>query len=386
MRIAVILPRGCDFCPEKGNSMETVVRTLSGHSRLQAAVTLICDAGGPTPPGTHTLTVPAGLGRKARNAAVGRILTTLNPAVVEYHQQLKAASEMTRSLPQATHVLYRHTRIRPAHNPIDAWRYGRRLARFDRLVFVSEAAGQEFAADYPRLADRVAVVSNPIDVEAWRADPETREKLILFCGRALPEKGLDLFCQALAETLDRHPDWRGALVLGEWDRNSDWAESHVRLLDRFGDRVEIHKSASLVQVQAVTRRAAIAATPSRVREAMGLTALEAHAAGAALISSGRGGLREASGDHAVYVGVEDARSLADAMNRLIEDPQARLALARGGQAFVEQVHSPAARAAELDALRETLADRSGAGQPRRRRFWPSALPGLGVSRRGRSFP
>ena len=41
MRIAVILPRGCDFCPEKGNSMETVVRTLSGYSRLQAAVTLI---------------------------------------------------------------------------------------------------------------------------------------------------------------------------------------------------------------------------------------------------------------------------------------------------------------------------------------------------------
>lgn len=385
MRIAVVLPRGSGFCPYKANSMETVVRTLSAHSRLQGMVNLICDADDTVAAEGQFMTVPAGLRRRARIKAVGALLSVLKPDVVEYHQQLKAASDLTRRLPQATHVLYRHTRIRPPRNPLDAWRYGRRLARFDRLVFVSEAAGQEFAADYPRLADRVSVVCNPIDVEAWRADPETREKLILFCGRALPEKGLDLFCQALAETLDRHPDWRGALLLGEWDRNSAWAEPHVRLLDRFGDRVEIHKSASVPEVRAVTRRAAIAATPSRVRETLGLTALEAHAAGAALISSGRGGLREASGEHAVYVAVEDARPLADAMNRLIEDPQARLALARGGQAFVEQVHSPAVRAAELDALREALLDRSGATRPHRRRFWPSALFGLDVPRGGRSF-
>lgn len=358
MRIAVVLPRGCTFCPDKTNSMETVVRTLSAHSRLNRLVTLIADAGGPTLSGVQMVTVPAGLGRKARNAAVVDVLKKLSPDIVEYHQQLKAASELARQLPDAIHVLYRHTRIKPSRNLIERLRYGRRLARFDRLVFVSRAAGEEFATDYPRLAGRVSSVCNPIESDVWRASPEQREKLILFTGRAMKDKGLDLFCTALAETLDRHPDWRGALMLGDWDKHQDWAAPQVRLLERFGDRVEIHKSASLDAVRAMTQRAAIAVTPSRVREALGLAALEAHAAGAALISSGRGGLREASGEYALYVDVEEAGSLTSAMMRLVENPDERLALARGGQAYVERVHSPAARAAELDALREALVDKA----------------------------
>jgi glycosyltransferase involved in cell wall biosynthesis len=358
MRIVIVLPRGSTFCPDKANSMETVVRTLSAHSRLNRMVTLIGDAGGPKPSGLQMLTVPAGLGRKPRNAAVADLLSWLSPDIVEYHQQLKAASELARQFPDMIHVLYRHTRIKPARNPIASLRYGRRLARFDQLVFVSQAARREFATDYPRLAGRVSSVCNPIEIDAWRAAPEKRENLILFSGRAMRDKGLDLFCAALAETLDRHPDWRGALMLGDWEKHADWAGPHVAMLDRFGDRVEIHKSASLAQVQAVTRRAAIAVTPSRVREALGLAALEAHAAGAALISSGRGGLREASGQYAVYVEVEDAAPLTSAMNRLVENPQERLTLAKAGQAYVERVHSPAARAAELDALREGWADKS----------------------------
>lgn len=363
MRIAVVLPRGCTYCPDKANSMETVFRTLSAHSRLRRSVTLICDAGAVAPEDVTMLTVSAGLGRKARNAAVADILTALSPDIVEYHQQLKAASELARQFPNAIHVLYRHTRIKPARHLIAALRYGRRLARFDRLVFVSQAAGREFAADYPRLAGRVSAVCNPIDLDAWRGDPQDREKLILFSGRAMKDKGLDLFCTALAQTLDRHPDWRGALMLGDWDKHSDWAEPLVQALDRFGDRVEIVKSASLAEVQAVTRRAAVAVTPSRVREALGLSALEAHAAGAALISSGRGGLREASGDHAIYVEVEDDRPLALALNRLVEKPEERLALAIAAQQFVARVHSPVARAAELDSLREALADRSETTRP-----------------------
>ena len=376
MRIAVVLPRGSTYCPDKANSMETVVRTLSAHSRLQRSVTLIADAGAVAPSDVRMLTVPAGLGRKARNAAVADILRTLSPDIVEYHQQLKAASELARQFPKAINVLYRHTRIKPARNPIAAWRYGRRLARFDRLVFVSQAAGQEFAADYPRLAARVSAVCNPIAMDDWRAAPEARESLILFSGRAMHDKGLDLFCAALAQTLDRHPDWRGALMLGDWDKHQDWAEPHVRALARFGDRVEIHKSASLAEVKAVTRRAAIAVVPSRVREALGLSALEAHAAGAALISSGRGGLREASGEHALYVEVEDAAPLAAAMERLVQNPAERLKLAQAGQVVVARVHSPAARAAELDALRHALADRSLTGQGQGKSYRAASGPGV----------
>ncbi len=358
MRIAIVLPRGSVMCRDKANSMETVVRTLTAHSRFKASVKIICDAGAAMPDAPDMFDierVPAGLSRSKRNDAVVAILRAYDPDHIEYHQQLKASAIIASRLPGKTHVLHRHTRIKPPGGAVEAMRYRMRLARFDQLLFVSEAAGREFIADYPGFANRVAAICNPIDVEAWRGCPETREKLILFSGRALPEKGMDLFCNALAETLDQRPDWRGALMLGDWEKHEAWAQPHIDALARFGDRVEIHRSAGLPEVMAVTKRAAIAVTPSLVAEAMGLVALEAHAAGAALISSGRGGLKEASGANALYVNPPTSPDLKGAMAYMIDNEAMRIEMAQAGQAFVAATHSPQIRSGQLDDLRDRLA-------------------------------
>jgi glycosyltransferase involved in cell wall biosynthesis len=143
-------------------------------------------------------------------------------------------------------------------------------------------------------------------------------------------------------------------MLSDWHMHGAWAEPHVLALERFGERVSIRTNAPLSEVRAETRRAAIALTPSRVREGLSLSALEAHAAGAALVSSGRGGLLEASGPHAVYVEPEAAGDLADAIIGLIDNPHRREGLARAGQERVVRSYSPKVRAAELDALRGHL--------------------------------
>lgn len=345
------------------NSMETVAATLNARSRYGDAIRIICDAGAADPAMPGLVTVPNGLSKKARTRAVAALLRDFAPDIVEYHQQLGPAAELAKSLPGPIHVLYRHTRIKPPGNPFERFRYRRRLRTFDHLLFVSDAACAEFRADYPRFNGSISSVCNPIDLELWRGDTEAREPLILFVGRALPEKGLDAFCEALATVLDRHPTWRGALMLGDWDRHAAWATPQIAKLDRFGDRVEVHRSAPIAEVIAMTRRAAIAVTPSRVAEALGLTALEAHAAGAALVSSGRGGLREASGDHALYVDPPEAPGLTTAILRLVEDEDLRLRMARAGHAHVAATHTPDVRAGQLDDLRHRLvserADRSG---------------------------
>jgi glycosyltransferase involved in cell wall biosynthesis len=354
MRIAVVMPRGSVMGRDKANSMETVARTLLESSRLKGSVRIICDAGAEVPALPDLLTVPAGLSKTKRADAVAELLAGFDPDYIEYHQQLESAASLARRFPNKINVLYRHTRIKQPKNALDRMRYGARLKAFDKLIFVSKAAGAEFVGDYPALAGRVEAICNPIELDAWKACPDSREKLILFSGRAMEEKGLEPFCDALAAVLDKNADWRGALMLGDWDRHAAWAAPRIEALARFGDRVEIHKSASLPEVQAVTRRAAIAVTPSFVAEALGLSALEAHAAGAALISSGRGGLREASGAHAVYVDPPRAPDLTKAMTALVENSKKRIAMARAGQAFVAAVHAPAVRSAQLDDLRETL--------------------------------
>ena len=371
MRIAVVMPRGSVMGRDKANSMETVARTLLEHSRLKASVRIICDAGADVPALPDLMTVPAGLSKTKRADAVAEMLAGFDPDYIEYHQQLESAASLARRFPNKINVLYRHTRIKQPKGALDRARYGARLKAFDRLIFVSKAAGAEFVGDYPALADRVSSICNPIELDAWKACPDDREKLILFSGRAMEEKGLEPFCEALAAVLDKAPDWRGALMLGDWDRHAAWAAPRIEALARFGHRVEIHKSASLPQVQAVTCRAAIAVTPSFVAEALGLSALEAHAAGAALISSGRGGLREASGDHALYVDPPQAAGLADAMWDLVENADRRVAMARAGQEFVAAVHAPAVRSEQLDDLRETLiTERSQAAV--RRDVWVGA--------------
>ncbi len=351
---------------DKPNSMETVARTLAESSRWKGSLKIICDEGSNPVPHLDLMTVPADLGRKARTEAVARAIEAFDPEIIEYHQQLGPAEALARRCPHRIHVLHRHTRIKPPSNRIERLRYRHRLAAFDRLIFVSTAAEREFAADYPTLAERASVIFNPLDMADWHQPVGKRDRLIMFSGRAMADKGLDTFCGSLARVLDERQDWRGALLLADWDRHADWASPHIEALSRFGDRIEIHTSAEMELVRSVTRRAAIAVTPSRVAEALGLTALEAHAAGAALISSGRGGLAEASGDHALYCDPDDVAGMAEAMRSLVDQPQLRLRMTRAAQARVQKVYAPGLWSSRLDDLRDGLVDRTmtiGPGRP-----------------------
>ena len=372
MRIVVVLPRTNTYCEHRPNSIETVVRTLLAESRYRRDVTVICDEGAILPSRGNVIAVPAGLSRRERTLAVAHVLRWLKPDLIEHHQQLGRAADLARMFPRAINVFYRHTSMPTPKGPLDAARYAARLRPFDRLVMVAQATADAFLADFPAFARRTSTISNPIDVEGWRASVEDKQPLILFAGRAMPDKGLDLVCAAIAQALDAAPAWRASLMLSDWHMHGDWAEPHIRTLARFGERVRVRTNAPLTAVRAETRRAAIALTPSRVREGLSLSALEAHAAGAALVSSGRGGLREASGPHAVYIEPDRPAVLAEAILGLIENPQRREALALAGQDRVASEYSPAGRAAQLDALRSQLLT---AHERKRTRLEPASLFG-----------
>lgn len=351
MRTAVVMPVGARFCLDQPNSMETVARTLAKADTGEVRIFCCEGAGGRDGLSVHAL--PAANRLKALRQA----LSEYRPDVIEFHQQTQQAVALAQDFPDAAVTLYRHNAVKPPRHFIDRWRYERRYDRMDGLIFVSEAARSDFLKDFPRLEAKAFAVPNPIDVDLWRAPIENRAPVIAFAGRAMPEKGVDLICAALPEVLERHPAWRAVLMLNDWDRHAEWAARHVAPLEPYGDRVEVLKSAPLAEVRRRMRSAAIALTPSVWDEPFGLTAIEAHAAGAALISSGRGGLREASGPHALYVDAVTPQTLAAAMERLITAPDERLALARAGQAYVLATHTPQRRAADLQAVRRTLIER-----------------------------
>lgn len=347
-RVAVVMPPLAPLDPGRPNSIETVVRTLYRAAPDAAEVLFICDAGAADHGGLPVQTVSPDRGRVE---AVIRAVRAYQPDLIECHQQVQQGSRIAAAFPDVPSLLYRHNDLKPPRGPLDRWRYGRRLGRFDALTFVSVASREAFQRDYPNLADRAWAVRNPIDADLWRASPDKRERLIVFSGRAIAEKGLDRVCEALPVVLRARPGWRAALFLNDWASHAGWAAPHVAALETSGLPVVVRRDAPLAEVRAAVQAAAIALTPSVWPEPLGLTALEAHAAGAALISSGRGGLREVSGPHALYVDPPTAAGLVDAMLALIDDPERRLALARAGQAHVVAEHSPERRAADLARLR-----------------------------------
>lgn len=356
MRTAIVLPAGFRFDLTQPNSIETVVRTMGAHSRHE--ITVIADAGGREHGDFNVIEVnPAG-GRWKRIDRAIAILQDLKPDFLELHQHAPTMRRVAREMRGTPSAWYRHNFLKPPTNFFQRWRHRRRNADFDAHIFVSEATRDAFTQAFPVFEGRAFAIPNGITPAPWLGDPGTKEKLIAYAGRAAPEKGFGELCDALGVVLERHPDWSAEILANEWQKHSDWAEAHTAPLARFGDRFRLKMNQPIEAVQALLKRASVAAVPSKYFEAFGLAAVEAHVAGCAVLSSGIGGLREASGDHALYVNPVTPDRVAEGLSRLVADEGVRLELARSGQAFAIAEHDAAKRAAELDDLRERIAARA----------------------------
>ena len=387
-RIAVVLPPGCSFDVQRPNSIETVVRTHLQTSSYARGACIFCDygkniggepdvgeldaevldAGNMGAGAAEIFRLPACGSRRARTAALVRALRAWRPDLIEYHQHMISAAACARALAPVPTMLYRHNFVKAPGNALHRWNYRRRLEAFSKLVFVSNATRADFIKNWPDFEARTASVPNSVNSALWKGDPAIKERLVSYVGRAEANKGLKEFCQGLRPALLAHPEWRALVIVGAWERGDPCVDMALLTLRDLGGRVTVLANQPHAAVRAQMERVAIAVVPSLCREAFGLTAIEAHAAGAAVISSGRGGLREASGDAALYLERIDGAAIATALKRLIADRELRLRLAVAGQTRVRRRFEAADGARRLDALRAAVlrSAPSPAGEPESR--------------------
>ena len=328
--------------------------------------TVVLGGAGPEPPFPDRSFLPVsawpcpGLGARARYAgAVLRALRRLRPALVEVHNRPSIALCVARRLPQSKVVLVLHNDPQSMRRARSAAERARLLRRLHGVVTVSEWVRA-------RLLDGlagpvpipVAVVTNAIDCAALppALPAEARERLILFVGRTILEKGADLFIAACATALPALPGWQ-AVMLGARGHGALHAPVGYAAAGptpaEAGVRVAGYTPHPAVLEQ--LGRAAIVLMPSRWNEPFGLAALEAMAMGAALICSRRGGLPEVAGEAAVYIDPDDPAGIARALCDLARDPDRRAALARAGRARAAQFNLARAGQA-LEALRRQVLD------------------------------
>jgi len=343
-RIATVLPPREGFSPGAVGAIGLVVHRLAlaaGGEIVGRPVaepfTDVCFH--PAPPGF-------GLSATTRYAAgVLRVLRRMEPDLVEVHNRPEVALLLARQMKRVALVLHNDPLgMRGAGSARERAVLVKRLAG---IVTVSKFLQARFGEAPP---GAVRVLPNPVDLP--QAVHRMRERLILFTGRVVADKGADCFVAACAAALPALPGWHAEMIGADRFAPDSPQTPFLKALRPQAEAAGIAMLGYRPHAESMARlgRAAIAVVPSRWDEPFGLTALEAMAHGAALICSSRGGLPEVAGNAAVYVDPDEPGALAAAIRELAEDGERRQALAAAGRARAKWFDTPAA-ASRLEDLR-----------------------------------
>ncbi len=232
----------------------------------------------------------------------------------------------------------------------------RRLAGF---IFVSQSCADHFHALYPEIdSNKIGVVHNGLCMADWEFPPQ-KDRHIVVVGRAIADKGHREAMEAILREFEREPDWTAQFILTRCQQEPDYFRKLRDAAERAPGRISIDSNMPYPKVKAAWARAAIGFVLTRTPEPFGRTALEALASGAALITSGLGGLAEVCGPHALVVDPAKPEKVSAALGRLMQSPELRSNLAKAGRARVEKLYDIRAVAARLDEFLDQILEGSG---------------------------
>ena len=355
-KIFVILPLREAFSRSGAGAIALTVAQYLGHSGLREMTQVL---GAPTVDPCDAQAFHAIRPQKRwwvrptaayTDACIAYIAETA-PNHVDVHNRVALYLACAKRFPSARLSLWVHNdpwTIRGAKTQ----RQRRRILKAGQVFCVSEWLRARFLDGLSEGAEKVFVLPNAIEIAPARA--AAKEKSILYVGRIIPEKGADLFAKALAIALPQLPQWRALLIGGGRSprRALGAYEQEVRAaLAPLGEQAVFSGFLPHERVMEAFSRSAIAVVPSLWEEPFGRTALEAMAAGCALIATRRGGLAEVIGDAAVALDPPDVDGLASAIVALAGDDGRRADLQRRAAERAARLFDIRHWSARLDALR-----------------------------------
>jgi glycosyltransferase involved in cell wall biosynthesis len=354
-KIAYVMLRNAHFGPRLAASVELCVRDLIAHSRFARTTLVVCPPVDRPFEGVEIETIPDApiSGNVGKALSVGRLLRRrgVDLAIVENHLPSAAFIALTSG---ARAILHTHAYVRAPSSAFDRAFRGQELRLLSGFAFVSEYALSRFRADFPGLRVHQRAVPNGLDMQAWSAT-KPKDRSILCVGRALRGKGHLEAMAAIARVLPSRPGWSARFMVSDpvaADREPETVQALRDAAEGFNGRIRVDSNVPYTEVKAAWESAAVGMVLTTGPEPFGRTALEAMASGAALITSGRGGLAEICGPCAVTSDPADANGLAAALGQLLDAPERRVELARGGRKRVEQMFDSRTVAEQMDAFIE----------------------------------
>ncbi|MGQ0571214.1 MAG: glycosyltransferase family 4 protein [Armatimonadota bacterium] len=213
----------------------------------------------------------------------------------------------------------------------------------DLVLGISEHIARTIRQAFPAMADRVRSVHNGVDLAHFAPRNGSRPAEaahLVYVGRISPEKGVHVLLEAFEYVLARRPDATLQIVGPEYrraGRQGYLAGLKRGLSPRVAARVRFAGFVEHEDLPQVYENAAVFVSPS-LQEAFGMTLVEAMAMGLPVVSTRTGGIPEVIDDGRTGLLVEpgDARGLAEAILKLLNDPSLRAAMGASGRRRVEE--------------------------------------------------
>jgi glycosyltransferase involved in cell wall biosynthesis len=204
------------------------------------------------------------------------------------------------------------------------------------------------------IADQISghslVIGNPYDETAFRLLPSVaRDKSLIFVGRLVSDKGVDLLLRALKrlQSENLRPD---LTIVGSGPEQQKLQELTRELaLDRQVTFAGQKQGAELAEV---LNQHQILVAPSRWAEPFGVVALEGIACGCVVVGSEKGGLKEAIGPCGLTFVNGDTGALASQLKRLLAEPELQSRLRQHADEHLAKFKSDAVVAAYLRIMQK----------------------------------
>jgi glycosyltransferase involved in cell wall biosynthesis len=274
-----------------------------------------------------------------------------------------AAAARAGRVPHIWHVreIYsRFGRAWPAHRQV--------LLRGARLLpCVSAATAAQFGE-----ASQVRVVPDGLAAPARRAPqaqaraalglPDRRVPVVAVLGRISDWKGQDQLVRALATPRLRDRGVVGLLAGSVWPGAEERQERVLELARELGVRDRLVLSGFRDDTESVLGAADVVAVPSTAPDPLPNAALEAAAAGCAVVAAAHGGLPEIlrDGETGRLVAPGDPDALAETIAELVDSPSERERLGAAAAADVRERFAPEKLLSAIEALYAEVAEPAAA--------------------------
>ncbi|MEM2384012.1 MAG: glycosyltransferase family 4 protein [Candidatus Bathyarchaeia archaeon] len=217
-----------------------------------------------------------------------------------------------------------------------------------RVIVTSNAMKSEIKGHFRLPSEKIDVIPNGIDIAKYEVSVDREsvkrrfgidpsERIVLFIGRLVPQKGVEYLIMAAPKIIERHPEARIVIIGNGWIKDNLWNLAHstgclhkITFLGFLSDQDVID----------LTLSSDVLVIPS-VYEPFGIVALEGMAAGIPVVASSVGGLAEIiEHDKTGFLAYkENPDSIAWGVNKILSDHGYAHWLVQNAKRKVHEVYS-----------------------------------------------